>query len=513
MSFVKIKDLFHFEKGTLQSTKATPGEFDFITAAADWKTHIEYTHDCEALIFAAAASGSLGRTHYVNGRFISSDLCFILTPKDKEKYPIDIQFYHLIFNAFKEEIVRNTKSGTSKEAIGLTVFGNYKLPYFHIKKQKATKEAFLKAQELSQTLDNELSNQLELIKKLRQAFLKEAMQGELVEQDPNDESASELLLKIKADKDSLIKAKKIKKQKPLPSVTENELSFEIPQNWVLTRIGEICTKVTDGFHHTPKKLNNGNIYISATHIRDHGIDWANCQYISDKDHNELYKKAYPKRGEILITNRGAGCATPAIIDIDEEFSFQNAALIGFNQSLVNNRYIFYFILKNRDDIMNFFVNGGLQPMLSNVVLSSIPVPLPPLAEQLRIVSKLDNLMFFCNGIDRRIRESQQQSEILLQQCLREALGLNAAINQDVNLELSISEKTSSKYNSNTLLMEIQELLKIHGKLKALELWQMSKFYGKTDEERSIDGFYAELKKLIEKEKVVKETEKGFLELV
>jgi len=130
MSLVKIKDLFHFEKGTLQSTKATPGEYDFITAAADWKTHNEYTHDCEALIFAAAASGSLGRTHCVNGKFISSDLCFILTPKDEEKYPIDIKFYHLIFNAFKDEIVRNTKAGTSKEAIGLTVFGNYKLPYF-----------------------------------------------------------------------------------------------------------------------------------------------------------------------------------------------------------------------------------------------------------------------------------------------------------------------------------------------------------------------------------------------
>src|SRR5690606_30119647 len=186
MSLVKIKDLFHFEKGTLQSTKATPGEFDFITAAADWKTHNEYTHDCEALIFAAAASGSLGRTHYVKGKFISSDLCFILTPKDEEKHPIDIQFYHLIFNAFKEEIVRNTKSGTSKEAIGLTVFGNYKLPYFDINKQQETKDDFLTAQTLSQSLDKELSNQLELIKNLRQAFLKDAMQGKLVEQDPND---------------------------------------------------------------------------------------------------------------------------------------------------------------------------------------------------------------------------------------------------------------------------------------------------------------------------------------
>src|SRR5665647_2024845 len=104
MSLMRIKDLFHFEKGSLQSLKAIPGGYNFITASADWKTHNEFTHNCEALIFAAAASGSLGRTHYVNGKFISSDLCFILTPKDEEKYPIDLKFYHLIFNAFKDEI-------------------------------------------------------------------------------------------------------------------------------------------------------------------------------------------------------------------------------------------------------------------------------------------------------------------------------------------------------------------------------------------------------------------------
>ncbi len=125
MSLMKISDLFNFEKGILQSTKCTPGKYDFITASSEWKTHNEFTHECEALIFAAAASGSLGRTHYVNGKFVSSDLCFIVTPKDPKNLPIDLKFYHLIFQAFKDEIVRNTKAGTSKEAIGLRAFGNY----------------------------------------------------------------------------------------------------------------------------------------------------------------------------------------------------------------------------------------------------------------------------------------------------------------------------------------------------------------------------------------------------
>lgn len=280
---------------------------------------------------------------------------------------------------------------------------------------------FYKVQFNSKNLSTELTHQLSLVKKLRQSFLQEAVQGKLVAQNPADEPASELLKKIKAEKEKLIAEKKLKKDKPLPPIQPEEIPFEIPESWVWCRLGEICNKITDGFHNTPKKLSHGKIYISATHIREEGIKWNDCLYISENDHNELYKKAYPKKGEILITNRGAGCSTPVIIDIDVEFSFQNAALIGFNRDLVLNKFIFYFILKSRDEIMKTFVNGGLQPMLSNVVLSSIPIPLPPISEQIHIVQKLDELMQTCDELEASIKESQAQNEKLLQQVLREAL--------------------------------------------------------------------------------------------
>ncbi len=185
MGLMRIEDLFNFEKGILQSSKCTEGEFDFITASSEWKTHNEYTHNCEALVFAAAASGSLGRTHYVNGKFISSDLCFIITAKDPKKFPIDLKFYHMIFNEFKNDIVNSTKAGTSKEAIGMKAFGNYKLPYFDIDKQIETKIQFVNMQESKVELTSELTHQLDLIKQLRQAFLKEAMQGKLVKSTNN----------------------------------------------------------------------------------------------------------------------------------------------------------------------------------------------------------------------------------------------------------------------------------------------------------------------------------------
>ena len=264
-------------------------------------------------------------------------------------------------------------------------------------------------------LSESFSHQLNLLSNLNQAILQEAVQGKLVPQDPNDEPASELIKRIKAEK-----TKSGKKEKPLPPIQPEEIPFEIPENWVWCRLGEICTKVTDGFHHTPKKLSEGKIYISATHIRDSGIKWDECLFISEIDRNDLYKKASPQKGEILITNRGAGCGTPVIIDIDDEFSFQNAALIGFNQELICNKYLFYFILKSRSEIMESFVNGGLQPMLSNVVLSTIPIPLPPLSEQKRIVAAIEKQFALTQQLKEKVLANQQSTEQLLKALLHQA---------------------------------------------------------------------------------------------
>jgi len=422
--YVPIGKLFNVEKGQLQSTKCTPGEFDFITAAEDWKTHNEYTHECEALIIAVAASGSLGRTHYVDGKFIASDLCFILTPKDDVKYPLNLEFYHFVLNSLRPVLVAAIKSGTSKESINQTNFKKYELPYFDIEQQDSWIEKLKSTMIRKDLLGCELTHQQTLLKKLRQQILQEAIEGKLTEdwrkQNPDVEPASELLARIKAEKEQLIKAKKIKKQKALPPITDEEKPFDLPDRWEWCRIGELCTKVTDGFHNTPKKLNAGKIYISATHIRETGINWDKCLYVSQQDHEELYKKAYPQKGEILITNRGAGCATPVIIDISEEFSFQNAALIGFNQKLLSNKYIFFHILKMRDEIMEVFVNGGLQPMLSNVRLGTIPIPLPPLAEQKAIVTKVEKLFGTCDQLETQITSNQTHAEQLMQAVLKEA---------------------------------------------------------------------------------------------
>jgi type I restriction enzyme, S subunit len=427
MSLMRIEDLFHFEKGILQSSKCTEGEFDFITASSEWKTHNEYTHDCEALVFAAAASGSLGRTHYVNGKFISSDLCFIITPKDPTNFPIDLKFYHMIFNEFKNDIVKNTKAGTSKEAIGMKAFGNYKLPYFDIVKQIETKIQFVNMQHSKVELNSELSHQLDLIKQLRQAFLREAMQGKLVDGSKlmvdGAETGHDLLAKIKAEKAKLNAEKKLKKEKELASISEDEIPFEIPEHWTWCRLGEIAY-ITSGS--TPSQdsfVENGIPYIKMYNLRNQKIDFFHKpQYIKEDVHNGQLKRCRAYPGDVIMNIVGPPLGKIAIIpDSLPECNFNQAAVL--IRPLIKNMNYYVFWYLNEMSEINAIETKGVagQANISVTQAHNMKIPLPPLYEQEQIVTKLEDLMVFCDGLDQSIKESQGYNEQLLQQVLREAL--------------------------------------------------------------------------------------------
>ncbi|MFC7772479.1 restriction endonuclease subunit S [Flavobacterium sp. GCM10027622] len=427
MSLMRIDDLFHFEKGSLQSSKCTEGEFDFITASSEWKTHNEYTHDCEALVFAAAASGSLGRTHYVNGKFIASDLCFIITPKNQNELPIDLKFYHMIFNEFKDDIVKNTKAGTSKEAIGLKAFGNYKLPYFDIDKQVEAKIQFVNMQESKVELNIELNHQLDLIKQLRQAFLREAMQGKLCHAElvsASQESGLDLLTKIKAEKAQLIAEKKLKKEKELPPITEDEIPFEIPEHWAWCRGNDLANYIDpQPSHRTPPESKDGIPYVAMSDIKKDGtIDFTSTRKVSLSVLEEHKNRYVLEDGDFIFGKIGT-LGKPVLLPKPFEYTLSaNVILIQANRKIIRADYLYYFLgspiaekeLLDKKSTTSY-------PVFGMAKARNMIIPLPPLHEQEQIVAKLEELMAFCDGLEQNIKESQGYNEKLLQQVLREAL--------------------------------------------------------------------------------------------
>ena len=158
---VKVSDLFILTKGTISSEDGDDGNesgsYDFITASEEWKKHSTYKYDKEAIVFAFGAGGSLGRTHYVNGKFSASNLCFVLTPKKGLKYDMCLEFYNWYFAAIRKQLVADLADGTSKPTIGKTNLEEYYIEYINYNEQlKFVKEnvkqlTVIKTQYLQQT--------------------------------------------------------------------------------------------------------------------------------------------------------------------------------------------------------------------------------------------------------------------------------------------------------------------------------------------------------------------------
>ena len=157
-NLVKFSDIFvTSNSGTLQSEDNNPeGEYDFITAAEKWKKHDSYSHEQEAIVYAVGAEGSLGRAHYVNGKFIASTLCLILTAKNPDKYPIDLEFYSYYLMAIREKIVVALRNGTSKLTIKPEELDEYPIEYFDITEQAVKKKAIIQRIEKLKKLEAEL---------------------------------------------------------------------------------------------------------------------------------------------------------------------------------------------------------------------------------------------------------------------------------------------------------------------------------------------------------------------
>lgn len=424
---VKIGEIFSIEKGSLQSSKNTSGNYHFITAASEWKTHNSYDHDCEAIVYAVAASGSLGRAHYVNGKFIASDLCFILTEKDKKKYPINFQFYQIVFEMMRDEIVSKTKTGTSKESISRGNFSNYEIPYFSIDFQLANYQQLVETKNKILNLLAESEKQKSYIKQLRQNILQDAIEGKLtadwrknhpvIKGDPNYD-AEALFEKIQEEKRQ---CKNEKLQEPLYS---EELT--IPSEWKYPSLFEITKQITDGTHLTPNYVDNGEVFLSAQNIKPFRFIPEIHKYVSKTDFDIYRNNRTPEINDILMARVGAGIGEAAVIDQPLQFAFYvSLCLVKTFDKYTNPDYIVcvlnsaYGTTYSKNNISSTGASAGNYNLGH---IRSLKIPLPPLAEQQEIVTKTKILLNKITELESQIQERENMAKQLMQSILKDAFG-------------------------------------------------------------------------------------------
>lgn len=228
---------------------------------------------------------------------------------------------------------------------------------------------------------------------LKKSILQMAIQGKLVPQDPNEEPASVLLEKIAKEKQKLIKEGKIKKQKSLPEITEEEIPFDIPESWEWVRIGDISKRITDGEHKTPKRVLNyqGYYLLSARNIMDGRIALDDVDFVNKAEFDIISKRCNPVKGDILISCSGSIGRCCVVDDNNRYVMVRSAAMV----SPIACDPVFLMDVIQSPCVQMQIQHSKKQTAQANLFLGSISqmiIPLPPLAEQKRIVAKLDELL-------------------------------------------------------------------------------------------------------------------------
>ena len=318
--------------------------------------------------------------------------------------PMYIPYFLTFFDVvLKKNAQAGSKGSAIKNIPPFEILKNYLVPIPPFAEQK---RIVAKIEELLPLIDRyeKAWTRLEDFNKrfpddMQKSILQMAIQGKLVEQRPEEGTAEDLYKQIQSEKQSLIKSGKIKKEKPLPPITDDEIPFEIPENWKWCYVGEIFD------HNTGKAMNSsakatGKKGAIRKFITTSNLYWNRFDFTSVKEmffSDDELERCTATKNDILMCEGGAYYGRTAIWNYDYDICFQNHIHRLRAFAPISEKYIYYVFYFYRNNGM-MQSKGTAMPGLSSVVLHNLIIPIPPLAEQKRIVAKIEELLPLCERL-------------------------------------------------------------------------------------------------------------------
>lgn len=300
-----------------------------------------------------------------------------------------------------------------------------------------------------------------IVEKLKESVLQIASEGKIVSQNDNHSALDELQNILSDQKDN----KKYKYSEV------DKKPFNIPDNWVWIKLEDICIKITDGTHSTPKYTTDGIPFISVKDVSSGYISFDDTKFISEEEHKQLYSRCNPEYGDLLITKVGT-TGVPAIVETNQQFSlFVSVALLKINCKKIYNKYLYYIL---QSPVVAKQVKENTRGVGNkNWVLDAIKntiLPLPPLEEQFRIVEKIEEIF-----------TQLDETKIIEDKINLLKISFPDEMRKSILFEAFIGNLVDNSKDSNTLIKVEEIIKKINKNYKPIEnnliprTWKTFKF--------------------------------------
>jgi len=443
-----IGDAFIFEYGdNLPAPKRTEtGEFPVYGSNGIVGTHDAYLTQHPAII--VGRKGSAGALNIATGPSWTTDVAYFVRPPND----LDLRFTYYLFTTLRlGDLGKGIKPGLSrKEAYALPIA----LPPLaeqkrivakvdelmalcdRLETQQAEREArhaALARASLARFADAPTPANLDFVfhksydiapADLRKAILTLAVQGKLVEADLAAQPADELLVQMMQRRQELIDSKKIRKPRDLPAVTEEEKPFSVPASWRWARWGHICDWITYGFTRPMAHVEKGPPIVTAKNVQDGYMTFESAHCAEAHEFGELNPKDLPRKGDILITKDGT-IGRAAIVETDVPFCINQSVAVLWLESCLLYRPFMLMVIRSP------FAQGPIWEAAEGMAIKHLSItdfgqmilPVPPLAEQRRIVAKVEQLMALVDELESQLSASRSEAERLLDAIVAELAAL------------------------------------------------------------------------------------------
>ena len=229
---------------------------------------------------------------------------------------------------------------------------------------------------------------------LKNSILQLAVQGKLVLQNPSDEPASELLKQITQQKAQLVEEGVIKKEKTLPTISDEDIPFDIPENWLWVRLGDYCLDAFSGKSPVYSKTPTPYEVIGQAANQQLGLDYTQVKYTVSEFWNSMDPKYFLLENDVLLNTLGHGTlGRSGIVPVLHKKLLTDGHLFVFRLcSAIASKYFYYYLQYKRPEIEKSANGSTNQTFLSLKRTNQWLIPVPPLAEQERIVAKIEELL-------------------------------------------------------------------------------------------------------------------------
>ena len=358
------------------------------------------------------AVGTLGKVYVVQpqDRFYYKDASVICLENFGRIIPEYLQL--VMISPYMTSLIKSKSTGTTVGTITIVCAKQYLIPIPPLNEQRkiikrlGNLKLLIESYAEEESALSKLNTQFPEI--LKKSILQYAVQGKLVPQDPADEPASVLLERIRAEKEQLIKAGKIKRDKHesvifrrdnsyyekvdgIERCIDDELPFEIPVSWAWTRLTNICSSIADGDHQPPPQTSHGIPFLVISDVSSGNIDFSNTRFVPIEYYMQLSDTRKPCVGDLLFTVTGSYGIVISVLE-ERKFCFQrHMALL---KPLVLHTNYLELALKSplAFNQCRTVATGTAQKTVGLSSLKNLLLPIPPIEEQDRILDKMDSIM-------------------------------------------------------------------------------------------------------------------------